>query len=245
MASDTALKKRDRVAWHSNEFLSAAYSMTRDEKRLLWLCMSTINPLSQSDQDHCFDITVKLYAEMFNIDATNASKDLMGAAKRLLTRSITIYRPDESTEEEVAEDEYPVLIKKSSRPKRGLYQLEINPHLMPFFRGLKREFTKLHLIDVADLRNPHAMRLYENLSQFRSTSTFHRRVEWFIERYALPASYRHYGLFKSKFLVPAIEEINKKTPLSVSFVEHKTGRKVTSIMFSFSRKEPAPGPIHA
>lgn len=227
------------IAWHSNEFLNAAYSMSRDEKRIIWLCLSKIRnfsgdtPLSLSA-----DIYVAEYAAQFNLTSSTASADISAAINKLRTREIVFYIPEESTEDEVAYDAYNLLSRRASRPKRGLYQIELNPSLIQFFIGLKKEFTKLHLLDVAALKNPHAMRLYENLIQFESTKTFCQRIEWFIERYKLPKSYSHYGLFKQKFLDVAVEEINTKTPLSVGYVENKTGRKVTSILFSFSRKSP-------
>lgn len=228
-------RKNNPVAWHSNEFLSAAYSMSRDEKRLLWMCMCSMSgPIDQSH--NAFEITVKGYSEMFGTPSSEATNDIRGAVAKLLRRTVTIYLPEESTEDEIADDEYPVLARKSKRPKRGVYEIEINRNLMPFFSGLKREFTKLQLLEVADLRNPHAMRLYENLIQFESTNTFCQRIEWFIDRYQLPASYSRYANFKQKFLDVAVAEINAKTPLSVGYVENKTGRKVTSILFSFSRK---------
>lgn len=198
--------------------------------------MSSISPTDGDSISGAFDVSVSKYAAMYSVTTTDASKDVRAALGKLLARTITIYLPDEGTEDEDAYDAYSVLMKVAKRPKRGIYQLEINPFLLPFFTGLKREFTKLRLLDVADLRNPHAMRLYENLIQFEGTKVFCQRVEWFVERYQLPKSYSHYGLFKQKFLDVAVAEINAKTPISVSYVENKTGRKVTSILFSFSRK---------
>ncbi|MFM5095055.1 RepB family plasmid replication initiator protein [Aeromonas rivipollensis] len=228
-------RKNDAVAWHSNEFLNAAYSMTRDEKRILWMCMSAIGD-AEDKHSPAFEITVKRYTQMFGVPSAEATNDIRGALSKLLRRSITIYRPDESTEDEEAWDMYSILMRTAKRPKRGVYEIDVNPYLLPFFYGLKREFTKLQLLEVADLRNPHAMRLYENLIQFESTGTFCKQLEWFIDRYQLPESYSRYANFKQKFLDVAVAEINAKTPLSVGYVENKTGRKVASILFSFSRK---------
>lgn len=229
-------KSANKVAWQSNALLNAAYSMSRDEKRLLWLCLSQLNGNETSIPDE-FTITLADYTRLFDIDSSNASSDIRGALEKLRLREVIFYLPDEDGENgDRAFDAKNIVIGRGVRPKRGVYTLELNPKLGKFLLGLSREFTKLQLLDVADLRNPHAMRLYENLIQFESTNTFCQRIEWFIERYQLPASYTRYANFKQKFLDVAVDEINAKTPLSVGYVENKTGRKVTSILFSFSRK---------
>ncbi|MGL4349682.1 MAG: RepB family plasmid replication initiator protein [Plesiomonas shigelloides] len=238
----TTLPPTPAIAWHSNEFLNAAYSMGRDEKRIIWLCLSKARNLGGgAPTSLSADIYVAEYAEQFNLSSSTASADISAAINKLRTREIVFYLPEESVGDEIAYDAYNLLSRRASRPKRGVYQIELNPSLIQFFIGLKKEFTKLHLLDVAALKNPHAMRLYENLIQFESTKTFCQRIEWFIERYQLPVSYQHYGLFKKKFLDVSVAEINAKTPLSVGYVENKVGRKVTSILFSFSRKPKSAG----
>lgn len=234
-------KAPQKVAWQSNALLNSAYSMSRDEKRLLWLCLSQLNGNETSIPDE-FTITLADYTRLFDIDSSNASSDIRGALEKLRLREVIFYLPDEDGDNgDRAFDAKNIVIGRGVRPKRGVYTLELNPKLGKFLLGLSREFTKLQLLDVADLRNPHAMRLYENLIQFESTNTFCQRVEWFIERYQLPTSYTRYANFKQKFLDVAVDEINAKTPLSVGYVENKTGRKVTSILFSFSRKSTSTG----
>lgn len=224
------------VAWQSNALLNSAYTFSRDEKRLLWLCLSQLRGDEDSLPDE-FTVALSDYVRIFGLDSSNASSDVRSALERLRGREIIFYLPDEDGPNgERAYNAKSVVIGRGERPQRGIYTLELNPRLSEHLLGLRREFTKLQLLDVAELRNPHAMRLYENLIQFESTNTFCQRVEWFIDRYQLPASYSRYANFKQKFLDVAVAEINAKTPLTVSYVENKTGRKVTSILFSFSRK---------
>lgn len=229
-------KTPQRVAWQSNALLSAAYTMSRDEKRILWLCLSQLNGAEETIPDE-ITITNAEYAQLFELDSGNASYDISNAMEKLRAREVIFYHPDEDGEDgEKAYSAKNIVIGRGKKPRRGEHTIELNPKLSKFLLGLSRDFTKLQLLDVTDLRNPHAMRLYENLIQFENTKTFCQKVEWFIERYQLPASYSRYANFKQKFLDVAVSEINAKTPLSVAYVENKTGRKVTSILFSFSRK---------
>lgn len=232
---------KSKIAWQSNALLNAAYSMSRDEKRLLWLCLSQLSG-NESTLPEQFTVTLADYTRLFHIDSSNGSSDIRAALEKLRTREVIFYLPDEDGDNgERAYDAKSILIGRGVRPRRGTYTLELNPRLSQFLLGLSRDFTKLQLLDVSELRNPYAMRLYENLIQFQSTQTFCQRIEWFIERYQLPESYQRYANFKQKFLDVAVAEINAKTPLTVGYVENKTGRKVTSILFSFSRKDALTG----
>ncbi|WP_252235748.1 RepB family plasmid replication initiator protein [Clostridium sp. ZS1] len=52
-----------------------------------------------------------------------------------------------------------------------------------------------------------------------------------------PKSYDKYGLFRTKVLDMAYEEINNCSDILFDYEEIKTGRKVTSIKFTIKKKK--------
>lgn len=226
---------RLRNVVQSNEITESAYSLSRDQKRIIYMCLSQIK-FDCGQHDGSFEIKVAEYAELFSVSSHEASRDIKLAIKDLFKRSITFFVPSESTETEIATDEYAWLSKSASRPKKGLYILNINRELMPFMLNLKNKFTKFQLADTEKLTNPYAMRLYESLCQFKAAGVFVAKTSWLIERYQLPQSYNRYPDLKRRFLIPAIEEINSKTSLNTTYIEQKNGRKVEKILFYIFEK---------
>lgn len=236
-------KRRGRKVVQSNQLTEAAYSLTRDQKRILYLCMSKMPNVPEGEpitHDGKFSITVAEYAEIYDLPSSAASQDIRAALSRFRGKEVTIYRPEFDDGDDKGYDAYPWLVKRSVRPSIGVYEISINQELMPLMAGLRRNFTVYDIIEVNSITNPLVMRLYETLCQFRgnrSEGTITLAVEWIRERYQLPASYNRMPDFRKRFLDVAIQEINTKSPLRVSVTEKKTGRSITHLEFKFTDTE--------
>lgn len=50
-------------------------------------------------------------------------------------------------------------------------------------------------------------------------------------------SYRNFGLFEKRIIIPAVNEINEKSEINVTYTKEKEGRKVVGITFHVKLKE--------
>ncbi|MEG0198769.1 MAG: RepB family plasmid replication initiator protein, partial [Acinetobacter sp.] len=98
------------------------------------------------------------------------------------------------------------------------------------------EFTKYALSDIAGINSGYGIRIYELLVQYRQIGKREISVESLRSMLELGKKYPLFADFKKRVIDTAVDQINECSPLSVSYEQKKTGRKVTHILFSFKEK---------
>ncbi|EHQ9605821.1 TPA: replication initiation protein [Escherichia coli] len=213
----------------SNELTEAAYDLSIQSKRVLWLClMQCYNHLDQGkDLGEQFTINVADYQRIFKVGKVTASNDVKKGVEGLLTSYVTFYPKDED-EDAVSR---PWLSEAGVRLAKGKWRIELNSKIIPFIQGLTEKFTKYSLIDVSKLNSVRIIRLYESFCQFRSSGIWVTTPEWLAERFSLPSSQRtNFSEMKRSFLTPALKKINENTPLEAALTRNDKGQLVFSII---------------
>lgn len=208
-------QRQELVLRQSNALTTAAYSLSRSEKRVVYLALQhclkkQIDFESAKWGEINIDIHTSDYLREFTTE--NASKEIRAAAESIVKREVVFYEPEESTETEKALTAISWVNGRSHRPKRGVTTFNFNAKLLKTIMDIKSDFTK-YLICAGELTSPYSMRLYESLMQYNSLKRATFSVNWIIERYELPASYKRMSDFRRRFLKPATEEISKVTDI--------------------------------
>lgn len=222
-------RERKRLIVQSNEVTEAAYYLTIKAKRVLWLCLAQAYNSDTAAQG-VFSIHVSDYQSLFGVSDSAASRDIKAAMTELLKSFVTFY-PKDGDDEEIS---YPWMAKQSIKRGRGEFVIEFNKNLLPYITGLSEKFTQFYLHHCGKLNNARTIRLYESLCQWAQAGIWKVDVEWLIKRYELPASQaNNFAEMRRKFIEPAVNRINKNTPLKVDFKELYDGsHKVTSLIFN-------------
>jgi Initiator Replication protein len=252
LAPATAWQKqpeRETVVWQHNSLAEARYELTAREQKLLLYVIAMIEP---EDEDFKrYVVNIAEFAELAGLDAHNLYRELRDLAKSLKQKPLIIpHHFDEQTGsflDLVTSWFDTAYVGKNGA---GYFAVTLSPVLKPYLLQVKREFFRFRLYQVMQLRSGYAIRLY----QWAKRWEFRKSVEISVQdlRTVLGANnpngssesrvnLAEYADFKRRAIKPAIDEINKKTDLSLGFRELKRpgSRGIDRLVFSI-KSEPAP-----
>lgn len=115
----------------------------------------------------------------------------------------------------------------------------IDPKMLPYYYQLKTEYTPELLNDILKLKSSYSLRLFDLCQAWSRRGSFEVGVEDFKEVMCVPeGTYKSYPDLKRRVIQNAVDEINEKTDLLITFSENRSGRKkVSSFNFFISRKK--------
>jgi hypothetical protein len=123
------------------------------------------------------------------------------------------------------------------KPKMGLIELAFDPKLKPYLIQLKDElYLKGDLRQILKLPSEYAKRIYMLLKQWELKGSLEVEIAEWQRILEVPKSMIIYGNFKTKALDVAVNYINEKTDLTVSYEPKKTGRAYTHLIWTIRTK---------
>lgn len=222
------LDKQDLVYQH-NSLIIASYDMSSMEQKLFLMLVSTIK--KDDDKITRTVFRVRDIAETMGITSQSLYRDLPKICKELMKKVIEIKQEDGSWKM------FSIISFAEYKSKEGKLVLEIHREAEPYLLKLKEMFTVYKLENVIDLKSKYSIRLYQqskrcafkggdliDLKEFRKILKLEKKT------------YDRFDCITSKVLKPAIEEINNKTDINVSYETVKDGRKVCAIKLNVKNK---------
>lgn len=211
----------------SNDLIEARHNnpLTAREQKIVLTMVSMIEPTDEAFKD--YRISIKEFSEMLGLEGKAKYTEIKEIARQLMSKSIEIPQADGGwlLSNWVVSAEY---IKGE-----GVIALNFAPKLMPYLLQLKKAFTSYRLSNILSLKSTYAIRLYELMKKWENVRKAVYTVDLIREKLgAMTKSYSIYGNFKNRVLLPAINELNESTDLSIKFKEIKVGRRVDRIEFT-------------
>ena len=232
ISNETSLANRSVSM--SNTIVSAAHALNLSEKRIVSAALAKLDSMAKKAPARAIRISALEFAECFGIDETTAYEQLRAGSKALYRRSIR----------RVIDTPYGQKIEDIRWIDRALYhqgegfvELNFTMHVSPYLMALEKRFTTYKLEQTRALRSIHSWRLFENLKRWESTGKWIVDIEDFHQAMDASASYRtNFAQLRKWVIEPAVRELKEVSGLDITWTWHKTGRKVTRLVFLF---EPA------
>ena len=229
MANDLVVK--------SNRLNMAIQNLTLPELRIIQLAIvdarETGNGLST---DTPLRIDAMRYAEAFETTRQNAYNRMKEAEETLFNRRFTFLDSEGKTVKSrwiqrvrYLDDEGAIELAFTLDVVKGITRLD----------GAEEFFTQYLLSQTSNLNSVYSVRLYELLIQWKTavkTPVF--ELSLFRGQMGLnDGEYKAMNDFKKRVLDLAVNEINEKTDLTVSYTQEKKGRLIHGFKFTVKQKQ--------
>ena len=176
------------------------------------------------------------YADVFGTTRQNAYMRMKEAEETLFNRRFSFFDEDGK----LVKSRWISQVKYLDN--EGAIEIVFTPAVVQGIsriNGVKEFFTQYLLSQTAQLKSVYSSRLYELLIQWRSTQkTPIINLEDFRAQLGIEENqYKLMSDFKKRVLDLAINDINEKTDIKVTYQQHKKGRSISGFSFTFKQKK--------
>ena len=222
-----------------NALINASYRLNLAEQRLILL--SIVEARRMRAKITAMDkvtVSADIYAKAFGTTRQASYMALKEACENLFNR----------------EYGYTEILDKGARVVRSRWVSEIAyneqqatvdlifaPSIVPYITNLEQQFTSYDLEQVAELNSKYAVRLYEIMIAWKNNGKTNQiSIKDLRDRLGLlDGEYTAIHNFKARVLDASINEINTKTTITLSYEQHKQGRKIIGFTFTIKQKSTA------
>lgn len=225
--------EQKRTVTQDNVLITASYTMTLDEMRLLKASISKLDPTSKAwlAGRAEVEITAGEWVILYGADPANSYRQLNEASKRLYERSVRVYGDSKKGKD------IRWLSAREYDSGAGRVVLTFSGPILYYLTGMVDEFTKYDLLGVCGLKSTHSVRLYELAGQFRGTGWRHIELDDLREMFCLGNAYQDWRDLKKRVVDRACKEVTEKSDLDVSYEIVKRGRSVHAIRLKIEEKD--------
>lgn len=233
MDRNAPLAATKRLVTQDNALVSAAYTMSLIEKRLLVFAISRIDPTSQAWKQGRAEVTVTAneWVSTYKGSRTAAYSELREASKQLFERKVRVYGDGQNGKNIrwISAEQY--------SEKEGEVTVTFSGPVLFHLTGMMEQFTSYDLLGVSGFKSIYSIRIYELVTQFKNTGWRQISVDQLRTMLQLEDSYTLFANFRKRVLDTACTEITKKSDLDVTWSPVKEGRKIVAVIFKCKPKE--------
>jgi plasmid replication initiation protein len=218
-------------ATQSNHLIEASYRMSVPAKRVMLMLLSQIHP-GQREVHHKICIKAIDYAKKTGIDLSQSYKDIKNGCEELMKTIITTKDREAKTTEKCV-----VIDWMKYHDDQGWLEATFTLWIAPYIHHLTRiGYTTIAVDEAIKFRRFYTIRLYELLLQWKKTGERYITIKDLRQSFQIETKkYSRFTDLRKWVLLPSIKEIEEKTNWTIIWKPIKTGRKVTSINFIFSK----------
>lgn len=233
-------KHLNKKVSQANDFIESPFTQefTASELKIfegsISQCVQDDLDLYHNKKNKEVKFTTNQLATLLRTSSSSVSHEAERIAKSLVTKHIHARRVLDNNQVEFVT----IAILPFARYYNGVFELELNYKLIPYFIAIDRPYTQFYLHNISALKSSYAIKLYKLLYQYKNIKFRKFNIEELRKQFGINDSkYPRYSDFKKNVIDLPISQINENTDLNVAYSEIKFGRKVEVIEFKFNLKK--------
>ena len=232
------MKNKTKLVVKNNALIEASFNLSLVEQRVLLLAIVEARETKNLTPSTALEITATTYNNQYNVGQAEAYNQLVEASKQLFNRQFSYL----DTYKGVNAVTVSRWVKTITYVKtKGTVVLYLSDTVIAMISRLEAHFTKYLLDQVATLKSQYSIRLYELFARYLPLGNS-KKFEVMQLRKTLGIAddeYKSIAYLKRDVIDKAINEINKKTDITVSYEQFKQGRTITHLLFKMKQKPQA------
>lgn len=207
----------------SNELVPKLSKFDLQELRLIAYALAHLD--STKAENKTFTARVEDMAHIYGMAEDRAYSVVQKVVASMNTKPLKVIEGDE--------DIYIYWFSKFSyKSGTGTFTFTLTEHIRPYLLELKQRFTFYRLGDVHEFKAASTWKLYEHLNQWKYTGAWHVSLDFLRnDVFGVAGKYDRFDLLRQRLIDPAVEEINNKSNLNVSYVKEREGKSVAFLRF--------------
>jgi plasmid replication initiation protein len=221
-------KKSKVMVTKHNDLVTAAYSLSLAEERLVLAAASTIDPRKPMPTE--ISVSASYYSDIFDLPLKQSYDQLKSATLNLFEAKITNIvgsGPQRSVHHIrwVQECKY--------IDGEGRVVLVFSNAIKPYLSRLHSHVTSIDLRRAGKLDSSYSLRFFQLLMQFKKTGWLYMTLEELRKRLELGETYQRLNNLKQRVINPAVAELRDKAGIDISIEWITQGRTTTAMRLSF------------
>ena len=227
----------DLTVVQHNDLIASSYRLDIDEMRLLNLALTKID--SRQKNIGKISIYPNEFSEMFGVNPNMVWRNMKNSIISLIKKPIIMkFKNNRGEDKERVIAWLDEAIYYVNQEDSSKIEIEFSRKIEPYLFQLHGNFTKINFECASRLSTPFSFRLYQWLvREHHIKKGMYYELTMTLDEIKLTAklegSYARWINFRNKVIIPAIDAINQRTNLSVSYTLIKQGSKVHSLTFTY------------
>jgi plasmid replication initiation protein len=227
--------KQNLEAIHSNIIVQSSFALSANKQKLLLLAAARVNDAQKRIDGKLKNFEIEIHSSDFGSSfgiPVKAKRVFASACKGLFDEEIKYKNENNDTVH------LRWINKLTIMPNSESVKIRFNEEVFEKMANLQNQFTIVKIESVVKMQSGYAIRLYQILSQWRSTLKYTVTLEALRWQLCVENKYPKFKDFNKMLLKPVIKEVNEHSKdLHILDVKtEKRGRFVHSLTFLLENK---------